>query len=128
MSTLQEKNQEKRIVGQKGEEIASVFLQNLGYQIRERNARIGHDEIDSIAFDPLDSVLVFVEVKTRTKNDADFRPELDLTVRKKKCLRRAARAWVDQFSYTGAYRIDVIYITNSRVTQHIRELDWGELA
>lgn len=47
-----------------GEEIATKYLQKLGYKIIERNFRQGYGEIDIIAIDK--DTLVFVEVKTRT--------------------------------------------------------------
>jgi putative endonuclease len=47
-----------------GEEIATKFLTKKGYQIIERNFRKGYGEIDIIT--TYDSILVFVEVKTRT--------------------------------------------------------------
>ncbi|KKR78712.1 MAG: hypothetical protein UU25_C0034G0006 [Microgenomates group bacterium GW2011_GWB1_40_9] len=51
------------VTGKKGEEIASEFLKNKGYEIVERNWRNKFGEIDIIA--KKDNVLVFVEVKTK---------------------------------------------------------------
>jgi len=51
------------ITGKKGEDIASEFLKNKGYEILERNWRNKFGEIDIIA--KKKDVLVFVEVKTK---------------------------------------------------------------
>ena len=50
-------------LGKKGEELACLFLENLGYKIQERNFRNHLGEIDLIAWDG--DILCFVEVKTR---------------------------------------------------------------
>lgn len=112
-------------LGSTGEALACRYLQNLGYKIRGRNIRIGrHDEIDILAFDPLDRVLVFVEVKTRSRADEHFLPEMNVDFRKKTALRRAARQWVTEHAFEGGYRIDVVSIAEGKVTGHIRELSW----
>jgi len=113
-----------REVGRRGELIASKHLAALGYEIRGRNISIGRDEIDILAFDPEDQVLVFAEVKTRSRDDRDFRPELNVDARKLSALRRAARAWVDVHAYEGGFRIDLVCVAHSRVSGHIRELAW----
>lgn len=51
---------------QKGEQIACDYLSKKGYRIIDRNFRRGYGEIDIIAVK--DSVLVFIEVKTRSTN------------------------------------------------------------
>jgi putative endonuclease len=58
--------------GRQGENLVAERLQESGWRIIERNWRSGkHGEIDIIAFDP-DSILVFLEVKTRrTYDEAD---------------------------------------------------------
>ncbi len=50
----------------KGEELATKFLREKGYEVIERNFRKGYGEIDVICIK--DKTLVFVEVKTRTSN------------------------------------------------------------
>ena len=50
--------------GKIGEDLATKYLENLGYTIVERNFVAKQGEIDIIAKDKQE--LVFVEVKTRT--------------------------------------------------------------
>ena len=66
--------------GQTGEDIAAAFLESIGYRVIRRNVRVGlHDEIDIIAFDPGDKVLVFCEVKARERFSNDFTPDMNIT-------------------------------------------------
>ena len=51
-------------IGARGETLAAQYLERQGFVIIERNARIGHKEVDIIARDG--DTVVFVEVKTRT--------------------------------------------------------------
>ena len=60
-----ESKENKKSVGNEGEDIAAQFLLQKGFEIVERNYFHGHGEIDIIAIDPRDNYLVFVEVKTR---------------------------------------------------------------
>ncbi len=109
--------------GRQGEEIALCFLSRLGWNILGRNVRIGKkDEIDLIAFDPMDRVIVFIEVKARKTMSASFRPEMNMTYRKKCCLFRAARHWVMMHDYEGGWRVDVLCVAEGIVTDHLREI------
>jgi putative endonuclease len=109
--------------GRNGEAIAAEFLRSRGYVIRGKNLRLGRDEIDLLAHDPDEDVLVFVEVKTRTKADDDFRPELNLDFRKRRALGRVARRWVAEHEFEGGYRLDLICVARGKVIEHIKELD-----
>lgn len=117
---------DKKIVGNLGEDLAEKFLLRLGYEIRDRNIRLGRDEIDILAFDPVDNALVFVEVKTRSSISRNFGPELDTNHRKLAKMRRSARRWVKEHGFEGGYRLDAVYVVEGKVTEHIKELDWGE--
>lgn len=114
----------KKEVGDQGEALAEKYLLRIGYEIREKNVRLGRDEIDMIAFDPVDQALVFVEVKTRTKKSLEFGPEMDAHPRKLAKIRRSARRWVSDRNYEGGYRLDLIYIIAGRVSEHIKEVSW----
>lgn len=112
-------------IGKSGEDLAAAYLRSRGYTIVGRNVRVGpHDEIDILAHDPRDCVLVFAEVKTRTHADENFRPAMNADRRKRAALQRAAREWVTIHDYDGGYRIDLVSVAGNRIVEHIEELSW----
>lgn len=111
--------------GQKGEDSAARFLERIGYRVMGRNVRVGkHDEIDLIAYDPFDRVLVFCEVKTRSKNESEYHPEINLTWQKRRNMARAARRWVDLHAWEGGYRMDTLYVSGTWVMDHHIDVQW----
>lgn len=108
----------RQAVGQKGEAFAKSFLMRNGYKIFGCNVRLGRDEIDIVAFDPKDNVVVFVEVKTRRSTSMHYAPESDLTYKKRACMRRSAEAWITTHNYDGPWRMDTICIVGSKITNH----------
>jgi len=84
-------NQNKREIGNYGEELASRFLKDLGYEVIEQNFQFGHGEIDIIAKDK--DTLVFVEVKYRKSLEYGV-PEDAITKTKQKLIRRTAEAYL----------------------------------
>ena len=114
------------ILGEKGEDTAVAYLKSIGYEIRGRNIRVERDEIDILAWDPEDEVLVFVEVRTRTKKTPEgFVPEKTAAEEKRVKLRRSARRWVANHDFDSGYRIDLVCVQEGRVTNHFIELSWG---
>ena len=111
------------LTGRRGEQIAVLHLKSLGYRIVDQNVRIAKDEIDIIAIDPFDKVLVFVEVKAQERDSPDFRPELHFTKKKKENILRAARRWVAAKRYSGGYRMDLICVTGGAVREHFVEVE-----
>lgn len=110
------------VTGKEGEALALTYLQDLGYKLHDRNVRLGRDEIDLVMFDPLDRVVVFVEVKTRLRSGIS--PSRNLTFKKKDKLRRSARKWVAHYDYDGGYRIDVVFVIGTEVVGYVKELAW----
>jgi putative endonuclease len=80
-----------RELGNIGEDIATQFLQDLGYQILDRNFRSGRTEIDIIASNS--RTLVFCEVKTRRSRSHGF-PSEAITAIKLEHIRSAALGWL----------------------------------
>lgn len=109
-------------VGSSGEYEALRYLNLAGYTLLGRNVRLGRDEIDLIAYDPRDDVVVFVEVKTRSENHPDYPPSMNFTMKKRGRMLRAARAWVDKNGFEGGYRLDLICVADGQVLEHVREL------
>lgn len=58
---------DNKVTGNRGEELASNYLQKKGYKIEERNFRTRFGEIDIVCWDG--PILVFVEVKTKKGHD-----------------------------------------------------------
>lgn len=112
-------------LGALGEDIAAGHLRSVGYTLWERNTRQGRGEIDLIAWDPEDQVLVFVEVKTRSEKTREgYHPEMTAAADKRRNLRRAVRRWVANHNFDGGYRIDLVCVQEGKVTNHFKELAW----
>jgi putative endonuclease len=96
--------------GALGEEIATSFLVKRGYRILERNFRCKGGEVDIVARDPLDSSVVFVEVKTR-RNLSYGVPQLAVTPFKQRQISKAALTWLlKKRLHNSNARFDVIAI------------------
>ncbi len=93
--------------GKRGEKLAAHFLEKQGYRILERNWRSGHDEIDIIALD--ENELVIVEVKTLSSEYFGY-PEEAVDKKKQRFLIRAAQAYADQVNTDLEIRYDVVSV------------------
>jgi putative endonuclease len=99
----------KRITGNKGEDLACSYLEEIGLEIIERNYQFGHGEIDIIAKDG--NTLVFIEVKYR-KNFSFGPPELAVPKHKQQQVRKVAETYLWEKNISNqSCRIDVIAIT-----------------
>jgi putative endonuclease len=79
-------------LGARGEKLACTFLRREGYKILARNFRGRRGgEVDIVCRD--DDTLVFVEVKTRTREDFG-RPAEAINAAKQKLIARGALAWL----------------------------------
>ena len=111
-------------VGRKGEQVAAKYLQSIGYKLYKRNSRLRRNEVDIIAYDPEDKVVVFAEIKTRSTSHKDYQPELGLTFAKKKNLFRFARRWIARKDYDRGYRVDLLCVVGREVVQHVKEISY----
>ena len=93
--------------GKKGETLASVALEQAGYEILHYNWRHARQEVDLVALQG--KTLVFVEVKTRS-DDYFGLPEESVDDRKQARLFRAAEAYLDQSGWDGNVRFDVVSV------------------
>lgn len=107
-------------IGQQGEAIAAAHLVEQGYKIHGRNVRLGHDEIDIVAYGPIEKMLVFTEVKTRSQASLDYHPELNVSAVKRQRMIRAAHQWIDNTGYDGSWRMDIILVVKDQVVQHLQ--------
>ena len=94
-------------IGKKGEEIAKNHLLASGYQILETNWRYHYYEIDIIAKDQ--NELVIVEVKARS-SDSYEHPSEAISNKKIKFLVEAAEAYILEKDSNLDTRFDVISI------------------
>lgn len=97
----------RRGLGRHGEELAARHLEGKGYQIVARNWRCREGEIDLVAHDGPD--LVIVEVRTR-RGLAYGSPEESITPAKQARLALLAEAYVQAENWPGNWRIDVVAI------------------
>lgn len=94
-------------IGNRGEELAQEHLRSIGYQILETNWHFHHYEIDIIARDQ--DELVIVEVKTRT-GDRYEHPSEAVSNQKIRFLINAAEAYIFKTDSHLDTRFDIISI------------------
>lgn len=107
-------------LGKNGEQYAVKYLQELGYLILETNWRVRKLEVDIIAKDKEN--LVVVEVKARS-TDAFGEPEVFVSRKKQANLVKAAQEYIQQIDFDGETRFDVISILQNNekfVVKHIQ--------
>ncbi len=96
-------------LGQAGEEAAAAFLRQKSFRILERNKLLPSGEIDLIV--QHGPWLIFVEVKTRRFKEGQPPPEMSVTAKKRRKLRRLAREYLwEQKMPEAPYRFDIIAI------------------
>jgi putative endonuclease len=93
--------------GKKGEELATKYLEDKGFEIVERNYRWKRYEIDLII--KKEKFLIFVEVKTKTNTSFGF-PEAEVTTRKANQVMAAAEEYVYTTGWKQEIRFDIIAI------------------
>lgn len=98
---------EKHETGKKGEELAVAHLRSLGYEILHVNWRYLHLEIDIVARDG--NELVIVEVKSRGVHSYEH-PLEAISNQKIRHLVNAAEAYIIQHDLDFETRFDVISI------------------
>lgn len=98
-----------------GEQMAADYLESKGYRIMRRNWRCGRRDIDIVATDFRN--LVIVEVKTRRNNDFT-EPEESVDRRKIRSLALAANAFVKEQQTDLPVRFDIVTVTGAPDTGH----------
>lgn len=93
--------------GALGEQVACRYLEDLGYEVLERNWRHGRDELDIIARTARE--LVIVEVKTRSSADHG-EPEEAVKKGKRSKIIKAANAYVQAIGTDLALRFDIVSV------------------
>ena len=102
-------------LGRFGEQLARDFLIAKGYQILEQNWVCGHKEIDLIAMDGKE--LVIVEVKTRRMTFL-VDPEETVDKYKQRFLIWAAESYVERNNLDVDVRFDIVSIVVDKNNKH----------
>ena len=101
-------SEQRKRLGQRGEDAAAAYLARSGMTVIERNWRCKSGEIDIIALDG--DVVVLCEVKTR-RGTAKGTPEESITPTKQRKYERLARAYIAHADLADVeVRFDVISI------------------
>ncbi len=116
-------------LGKFGENLAEKYLRSQNYEIREKNWRSGHKEIDIIAISG--SELIFVEVKTRSiyENTEIINSEI-VSEHKQKLLISAANDYILDNELDMEIRFDIILVLcnhNKAKIQHIIDAFYPEV-
>lgn len=96
-----------QVSGQKGEDLATQFLEKQGYRIIARNFRYRRAEIDIIA--QKEKLLIFVEVKARSSHTFGY-PEDFVDEKKAELIISAADYYIDTINWDGNIRFDIVSI------------------
>jgi putative endonuclease len=95
-------------LGNKGEDLACVYLQSNGLEIIERNHRNKIGEIDIIAKDG--DIFVFVEVKSKTGRKSGLPEEMVNYYKQKKLINTAESYFLENQIDDPEWRIDVVAV------------------
>jgi putative endonuclease len=93
--------------GSWGEEKASGFLAEKGYEIIEKNYRYKHMEVDLIAIHK--NTLIFIEVKTRSGTGFGM-PEEFVNYTKSRLILKAAEHYIFDKDWQKDVRFDIVSI------------------
>lgn len=109
-----------------GEDFVSQWLQSTGWIILQRQFSCRWGEIDIIAqhTENGETVLAFVEVKTRSLGSWDDGGRGAITLKKQAKIERTARLFLAQYPEKSDYscRFDVAIVSYQVTSQHHREL------
>ena len=96
-----------KVTGNRGEDLATEYLQKKGYKIIERNFRTRFGEIDIVCRDG--QTLVFVEVKTKIGHDFG-EPEEMVNKSKISKVKRMGEVYLQDKGINVGCRVDVVAI------------------
>lgn len=116
--TLEERREALEF-GKMGEQMTAKHLTDKGYIILEHNYRRGHLEIDLIALDG--DELVIVEVKSRAYDNI-LQPEAAVDHKKRQALIRLANEYVKSHNRKENVRFDIITVVSKEGGAEIKHL------
>ena len=108
----------RKNIGKAGERLALEYLENIGYQLLQKNYRSGRGEVDIIVI--REGTLVFVEVKTRSSSNMPNVVEGIISNHQRQKLRQTADCYLENLSWHGIIRFDAIlvYLTTPMRIHH----------
>lgn len=118
-SRTPEERREALEFGKMGEQMTARYLTDKGYIILEHNYRRGHLEIDLIALDG--DELVIVEVKSRAYDNI-LQPEAAVDHKKRQALIRLANEYVKSHNRKENVRFDIITVVSKEGGAEIKHL------
>lgn len=114
--------------GRLGESLAEQYFRGKGWTILGRNIRVRFGELDLVALD--EDELVIVEVRTRSIGKV-LPAEETVGPRKLKVLVRSGRIYVEKCRWTGPWRIDLLGINldpgGSAELVHLTDITAGRI-
>jgi putative endonuclease len=113
------KKKKKDILGQEGEAFACEYLQSIGYKILQRNWQHHPYEIDIIAGDRDD--IVVVEVKTRSGSEFG-EPQDFVSRRKQSLLVKAAQLYAETYNIQQEIRFDVVAVIMNKFEKKLHHI------
>lgn len=99
--------------GHEAEQRAAEYLNQHGFKVRELNWKTKYCEVDIVA--EKDKVIWFVEVKSRRNTSQGFGYEY-VTSKKLQQMHFAADMWVQNYKWSGDYRLAVVSIDGGAIT------------
>lgn len=110
----------KKIIGNTGEDIATQYLENKGYEIVARNWQYMHRELDIVA--KKDKTLIIIEVKTRAAYSL-ITPIEAVTPRKQRLVISAANVFIEKHNINLDVRFDIISIVYNNNTFEVEHIE-----
>ena len=96
-------------LGKWGEDEATLYLENEGYVVIDRDWKAGKRDLDILAVSPDGKSLVVVEVKNRSGEEYQ-QPEEAVDVRKMRNLAIAANTYVKEQKVEKELRFDIVTV------------------
>lgn len=120
-------------IGDEGESLAASYLERRGYVLIDRNWRSDAGEIDIIAEDDDETVLLEVKTRLALGDEADNMPELAVDSKKQRRYRRLALLYLADHPHVSSVRFDVIAINlvaerTARLRHLIGAFSWDDNA
>lgn len=107
-------------LGRKGENRATEYLRNQGYEILYRNWTWGKHEIDIVA--RKDDTIIFIEVKARSEDYLDDLIKI-VSPSKQKSIILAADGYIRRFGIESESRFDILFIIEKGKSFEIKHIE-----